>query len=79
MKAEVLDTKQGAVNGFALVRISAKPADMVELRAALAVVDRYKKKAMSVAGGCKYADFVMVGYAVKTDCVEARVEFGSCG
>ena len=80
MKTEILDQHHGVVRSHVTVRIPAKPADMVVLRAALAVVDKYEKKAMKVAGASrKDADFVMVSYAVKTDCLEARVDFGSCG
>lgn len=54
--------------------------DAKELRAALAVVGRYRTAAMRAIGWTeKDADWTMVGYAVKNDCVVVVVEQGACG
>lgn len=60
--------------------IQATPTQTNELRQALAVVDRWKKRALAAVGHKeKDADWTMVGYAVKTDRVIITVESGACG
>lgn len=55
-------------------------AETDELRAALATVERYKRAAFKAMGlNEKGADWTMVDYAVKTDCVVVTVEQGACG
>lgn len=50
------------------------------LRLALALVDRYKKAAMIALGANdKTADWTMIEYSVKNDCVIVTVEQGACG
>lgn len=54
--------------------------DTNELRAALAVVHRYKKAAMKALSLTeKGADWTMLEYSVKNDCVVVVVEQGACG
>jgi len=80
MKAEVLEKRFGAIWGKSTVRLTATSEQTAELRQALAIVDRYKKVAMRAAkANEKNADWTMVGYAVKTDCVVVTVEQGACG
>lgn len=80
MKAEILEKRDGAVCGHTNIRIPGSAEEMTELRAALAVVDKYRKKALKVAGYSeKYADWVMVSYAVKSDCVVIKAQQGACG
>lgn len=52
-----------------------------ELRAALALVDRYRKAAFAALklGKIADADWTMVDYAVKGDCVIVTIEQGACG
>ena len=80
-KPKISDERQGAISGYTTVRIPGTKEQMDELRAALAVVDRYKRKAMKAGNTVKenWADWTMVGYAVKTDCVEVKVEQGMAG
>lgn len=55
-------------------------ADTDELRRALATIDRYKKAALKALGlNEKEADWTLVEFGVKTDCVEVWVQQGSCG
>ena len=57
-----------------------KEGDMEELRLALAVVDRYKKAALqAIRTREKDADYTMVEYAVKNDCVIVKVRQGAAG
>lgn len=67
----------GPVNGRTEVIFEATKAETDELRAALAVVDKWKKQALKVAP--KDSDWTMVDYAVKTDTVIVGVENGACG
>jgi len=80
-KPEIIDECEGAISGYKTVRIPGTKEQMDELRQALAVVDRYKQKAMKVGHAVKenWADWMMVGYAVKTNCVEVKVEQGMAG
>ncbi len=50
-----------------------------ELRAALAVVDRYRKVAFAALKVGAEADWTMVDYVVKDDCVIVTIEQGACG
>ena len=80
MRAKILSQNDGAVSGHTNLRIDGSAEEMAELRAALAIVDKYKKKALKTAGySKKYADWVMVDYAVKSDCVMIEARSGSCG
>lgn len=55
-------------------------ADTNALRAALATVNRYKKAAMQALSLTERgADWTMIEYSVKNDCVVATVEQGACG
>lgn len=54
--------------------------DTDELRLALALVDRYKKAALRALKTTeKTADWTMIEYSVKTDCVIVTVDQGACG
>ena len=54
--------------------------DANALRLALALVDHYKKAALSaLSTNEKEADWTMIGYAVENDCVIVTVEQGACG
>lgn len=54
--------------------------DTNELRTALATVHRYKKAAMRALSLTeKDADWTMIGFSVKNDCVVVTVEQGACG
>ena len=80
MKAEILDRRNGAVSGYTNLRIEGSAEEMAELKVALAVVDRYRKKALKVTGYSeKNADWTMVNYAVKSDCVMIKAQQGMCG
>lgn len=80
MKATVTDTKRGAIWGRSEVLVEATPDETTELRRALKIVDRFKKRAMRAAKtNEKQADWTMVGYAVKTDAVIVTIEQGACG
>lgn len=74
-------TRDGAVYvAYEVTLLPEKEGDMDELRRALAVVDRYRKtalKALKVSE--KNADFTVVGYGVKNDCVIVTVEQGANG
>jgi hypothetical protein len=50
-----------------------------ELRAALAVVDRYREVAFAALKVGAEADWTMVDYTVKDDCVTVTIEQGACG
>lgn len=55
-------------------------ADTDALRAALAVVQAYRIAALrALRTSEKRADWTMVDYAVKTDCVVVTVSQGACG
>jgi hypothetical protein len=79
MKAKVVDSKTYAIGYEKTVRVNATPEETAELRKALAVVERYKKAAMKAAKAGKDADWTMIGYAVKTDCVLVTIEQGMAG
>jgi protein tyrosine phosphatase len=81
MKAEeVIKGYDGAVRGERSVVISATKQETDELRAALAVVERFKKVALQAAKVKeKDADWTMLTYAVKTDKVIVKIEDGACG
>jgi len=79
MKAKVIETKNFAVGYEKTIRLSSSPEEMAELRRALAIVDRYKKAAMTEAKAGKDADWTMIGYAVKTDCVLVTITQGMAG
>jgi len=80
MKASVISIKAHAVGYEKVVRVSVTGDEAAELRRALAVVDRYKKLALKTAKASeKGADWTMIGYAVKTDCVLITVEQGMAG
>lgn len=54
--------------------------DTTGLRLALAEVDRYKREALKALKlNEKDADWMMVEYAVKNDCVVVTVKQGACG
>ena len=69
----------GAVNGRDEVVFSATKEETTELRNALAVVDKWKKKALKEVAGAKDANWTMVDYAVKNYKVIVGVEAGACG
>lgn len=51
-----------------------------ELRAALNLVQRYRDAALKALNTTeKHADWTMVDFAVKTDCVVVTVRQGMCG
>lgn len=83
MKRTVLSKSYGAVYGKTEVRLDASVEDLAALRQALATVDKFKQEALKAAGAKEgpkgTADWTMVGYAVKTDCVIVTVEQGACG
>ena len=81
MKVKVTDKKIGGVWGQAVVTMTGlTKEDTDTLRAALATVDKYRKKAESASGlSPKHADWAMVDFAVKTDAVVCTVQAGACG
>lgn len=82
MKYEVTEESFGAISAMTTIRIEATPEELAELRQALATVDRFKKVALQAARakeGPKGADWLMVGYGVKTDCVVVTVHRGMAG
>lgn len=82
MKYTVQEHQFGAVYGKTVIRIEATPEELAELRLALATVDKFKSVALRAAKakeGRNGADWTMVGYGVKTDCVIVTVEQGACG
>jgi len=81
MKAEeVIKEYDGAVRGRRKVVVSATKQETDELRAALAVVDKFKRVALQAAKVKeKDADWTMLEYAVKTDRVIVTIEDGACG
>lgn len=73
---------QGPVNERheAVLEPSGGRADIDELRAALDVVQRYRDAAMRALRLREQdADWTMVDYAVKNDCVVVTVNRGACG
>ena len=82
MKHEVTNKNVGPISTKTEVRIEAAPEELAELRRALATVDKFKQVALRAAGakeGAKGADWTMVGYGVKTDCVILTVNQGMAG
>lgn len=67
--------------GFSVV-IAATREETDELRQALAIVHRYEKAAEDAFKkkvSLRDCDWHMTSFAVKTDCVLAKVEAGACG
>lgn len=82
MKHEVTNKNVGPISVNTTVRIEATTEELAQLRQALATVDRFKQTALRAANakeGPKGADWTMVGYAVKTDCVIVTVNQGMAG
>lgn len=81
-KPEILKERLGAVSCTWEIAIPFAEAEEqeAELRAALAVVQRYEKLAMRMARvKHKNADWTMVKMAVKNDKVLVTVQQGMCG
>ena len=80
LKASIVDKKDGAVSSERTVKVEASTAELAELRAALATVDKFKSSALHTVGWREQgADWTMVGYAVKSDAVLITVQQGMCG
>lgn len=82
MKAQLVETHCGPISTRSTIRIEATPEQLAELRKALAVVDKFKALAYQLAhakDGPKGADWTMVGYGVKSDCVLVTVHQGMAG
>ena len=82
MKYTVQERVPGSVQIRTTVRIEATPEELSALRTALAIVDKFKAVALRAAKareGPRNADWTMVGYGVKNDCVIVTVEQGACG
>lgn len=82
MKYEITNKVVGPISVNTTIRIEATPEELAELRQALAVVDKFKLVALRAAHakeGAKGADWTMVGYGVKTDCVIVTVHQGMAG
>lgn len=82
MKHTVQDKTFNAISTKTTIRIEASPEELVELRRSLAVVDKFKSVALKAANakeGPRGADWTMVGYGVKTDCVVVTVKQGMAG
>lgn len=74
--------RQGSINTLYEVTIVPEKGleDTNELRLALALVDRYKKMALqALKTNEKQADWTMIEYAVKNDCVVVTVNQGMAG
>ena len=74
--------RQGSINTLYEVTIVPEKGieDTNELRLALALVDRYKKMALQALKTTeKQADWTMIEYAVKNDCVVVTVDQGMAG
>ena len=74
--------RQGSINTLYEVTIVPEKGleDTNELRLALALVDRYKKMALQALKTTeKQADWTMIEYAVKNDCVVVTVDQGMSG
>ena len=74
----------GPVNGECRVVLDISREEADELRAALKVVNKYKREAIKrAAKGSKYniegSDWHMIEYGVKNDCVIVTIQDGACG
>lgn len=69
----------GPVNGLDEVTFTATKAETDKLRNALAIVDKWQKRALKEVASSKGADWTMVTYVVKTDKVIVGIESGACG
>jgi len=82
LKTSIVDKKDSAVSCSRTIKVEASAEEMVELRAALAVVDKFKSSALHAVGwkdSPQSADWTMVSYAVKSDGVLVTVQSGMCG
>jgi hypothetical protein len=82
LKTSIVDKTDGPCRSKRTVKVEASAEELAELRAALAVVDKFKSAALHTIGwrdSPEAADWTMVGYAVKSDAVLVTVQSGMCG
>jgi hypothetical protein len=79
-KCKLASTHPGSVMSSAVVDIEITSEESRELRAALAIVDKYKSLAVKTYGvKLSEADWNMIQYSVKNDRVLVEIKIGMCG